>query len=460
MVLYLLCKFFEETEVCILSKKIIAAVLAACMFCTVANATEVTDTDGENDSGTALVDMADGLDGSPADGGASLAETGSGDNGGSDGAGIESEPSEPVSQPSESVSSGGSTINMISIDGATVNVSDQSVQAIADAVVESSGQSFQYKYQYVIEYTDGRYIILDTNVSSLVEDNVLLICGATSSWSSIRLIVNPSDYYLQSSLQKITVYCNANSRTLTFTRGFDHVISFGTLSELGETAKSSYSTYITGDTGILWCNEHIQLPNPSTYETVLVYESPYLPSVVHDVSFSTGFDDYEITGQTSDNFVLPDAQYDGYHFDGWYLDADYTLPYAAGYKFTSDTMLYAKWIPYRTITFLTGIDGYEVDSIQVLDGTAYTPPDFAYSGYEYIGAYTDSAYEHLFVGGTQITEDTTFYLRFEEIVYDMGALLTQQVELSKGLQVIQSQLWIILVVGLLYYVYRFFRIFF
>lgn len=388
----------------------------------VASAAEVSENGSEVGDSSVVVDSPGDLDNeeSGADnGGESTSEVGNGDNsGGSEG--------------SEVGSNAGNVIYTSpapTLDGATVNVSDESVQSIAQAVSENTDMTLTTK--------DGISYIVPSSVAEVWGDYQYIIVILDSSTPKYFLTNDEPLFYQLSNSPGIKilgsgVYCVNN---------------------IDLNVNNNVRTFYSSD--IIWSNYTLR-----DNKGEVVYLSDVSDPVYYDISFDTGFDDLTYESTSSKDFVAPVLSYDGYKFDGWYLDEGFTKPYTSDYVFISNTTLYAKWIPYRIINFVTGIDGFVLDSVKVLSGEGYTAPSFSYSGYEFIGAYTDDLFEHQFVGGTVVNDNLTLYLKFEPVVYDMGALLTQQVELTKGLQVIQSQLWVVLVVGLLYYVYRFFRLFF
>lgn len=309
-----------------------------------------------------------------------------------------SEPSEGEIEPSEGLNS---------LDGATVNVSEESIEAIANAVATVAETEYKYQYQYFINYEDNYILTIDTNEPDLFKDYNVVI---TKGGSTYYLIFNPPQAVFTGSSYnfgkcKFTGYYKGNK-----TVAFDTV--------------SSLSTTTPGASDIFWSNYHIF--DTSTGD--LLFESTYAPPIEYSVDFVTGFDDLTLDSLsviTGNTFIVPDLSYEGYRFDGWYFDSDFTLPYNSDFSIDANVTLYAKWTPYLTISFDTGIEDFELDSIQVLSGEAYTPIQFSYPGYEFLGVYTDENYENQFVGGTIINADTTLYLRFEPIVYDLGSLIKE-----------------------------------
>lgn len=324
-------------------------------------------------------------------------------------------------------------VSVSDLSGLTVNVSDDSIASIADAVNGSNTVSLTNK--------DGQSFSVPTDALPALDYKYVVFCGSLSGFNewmgSDKPFVVDSDGW----------WCSPGTTS-------GRCFQFSGSRFLGEKTVSSNRINGFQEKKVNYANHSIALKGDGS----LYYSSDVPESFT--ISFVTGFDDLVLSDKFSAGFVAPVLEYDNYNFDGWYLDSGFTTPYVTDYVFIADTTLYAKWTPYRTVTFDTGIDDYVVDSVSVLDGTAYSVPAFAYKGYDFAGAYTDSKYEHIFVDGTVVDSDITLYLKFEKKLYDVGELLSEQVELSKGLQIIQSQLWVVLLVALFYFVYKFFRIFF
>lgn len=407
---------------------------------------EVNNSSGMVDDPDILSDLENGED----NGGESTPETGEGDSSsepsGDDGTlelePIPEEPSEEPTEPSE-----GSEMTNQNI---TVDVSENSIQAIADAVTTTETtyeQQYSYLYALPPEYLQyGKPVYIDTDIPNFLTD-YRVVSGWTNGGYNLTYFDSSYSGSFRSSTGEYLGISTVVGTSYSCEQ-FDDIIVYVLDSE-HVSKKTSWSM------ASLYTNFHVYNSSGE-----LLFESPYIPPETFDISFNTGFEDLVLDSQNSSSFTLPVPSYEGYQFGGWYLDNEFLTPYTSDYVFSQDTTLYAKWTPYVTISFVTNIEDYTLDSIKVLAGTSYTPSDFAYAGHTYYGAYTDADFLNQFVSGTEITTDVTLYLRFEPVVYDVGELLTRQVELSEGLQVMQGQLWIILIVGLLYFVYRFFRIFF
>lgn len=171
--------------------------------------------------------------------------------------------------------------------------------------------------------------------------------------------------------------------------------------------------------------------------------------VLNYVTFVTGFDDLVIEKMTTVMFNAPVPTYDGYYFEGWFLDAEFTQPYTPDYTFTGDTVLYAKWSQYKTVTIVTGFDDYVVEPIQAVAGQPFHLPGFSYPDYEFKGAFTseDFSPNSQFQSGTILEEDITLYLSFQK--FDSTALLRRMVERLEGLVYVQMASIIMLIAGVI-----------
>ena len=100
-------------------------------------------------------------------------------------------------------------------------------------------------------------------------------------------------------------------------------------------------------------------------------------------------------------------------FDGWYADSTFKTPFDFNTKITANTTIYAKWLPFYTITF-NSVDGSNVNPIKVVQGKKATKPaDPTRGSRTFAGWYKDSAYKNAFDFATDtITRDITLYARW------------------------------------------------
>jgi len=124
-----------------------------------------------------------------------------------------------------------------------------------------------------------------------------------------------------------------------------------------------------------------------------------------------------VTIEEGDVFVLPnDPEKTGHIFDGWYTDSTFNTLFDESTNISSDTVLYAKWIPYEDtvykVNFLNVGDRYIEPIVQlkgVSIGDTETPSK---QGYLFDGWYLDETYQQLYDFSTTNTEDVTLYAKW------------------------------------------------
>lgn len=137
---------------------------------------------------------------------------------------------------------------------------------------------------------------------------------------------------------------------------------------------------------------------------------------------------YDAVGATHNNpstyvegtlLPLMDASKEGYTFDGWYTDSEYTnkiteVPVTT----TGDITLYAKFTKiYETFNITYVLDGGTHENpATYLEGTGLVLADASKDGYRFVGWYTDEVFtEKLTTISTVQTGDITLYARFAKI---------------------------------------------
>ena len=109
---------------------------------------------------------------------------------------------------------------------------------------------------------------------------------------------------------------------------------------------------------------------------------------------------------------------DGWTFNGWYTDAEYTTLFDFNTPITENITLYAGWtqqeIEYHTVTFYDEFAG-RPNKISVEHGTVISdPPMPTYDGWTFNGWYIDEEYTTLFDLNTPITANTKLYAKWTE----------------------------------------------
>lgn len=105
---------------------------------------------------------------------------------------------------------------------------------------------------------------------------------------------------------------------------------------------------------------------------------------------------------------------DGYVFDGWYFDAEFTdrLDWSDN-SFVAGGKLYAKYIKKVTVDFVTNAD-YDIVPHRVAPGNNITLPIVYKKGYSFAGWYKDAALTEPFDEAYAPDSDLTLYAKFNE----------------------------------------------
>ena len=111
--------------------------------------------------------------------------------------------------------------------------------------------------------------------------------------------------------------------------------------------------------------------------------------------------------------TIPEVE--GYTFDGWYADDNYSTKFDFTKPITGDTKVYAKWTAKDyEVSFITE-HGDAPDSQNVkYNETANDPGKLTAEGYTFGGWYTDETYKTKFDFSTAITGDTKVYAKWEK----------------------------------------------
>ena len=142
-------------------------------------------------------------------------------------------------------------------------------------------------------------------------------------------------------------------------------------------------------------------------------------TAAHTVSFYTNGGSYVAPVTVSDGGYIsrfPATTKNGYTFDGWYYDSNFTRRAQDTSPIYSDVTLYAKWIASsHTITFNSN-GGTYIAPVTVNDGTTFgniIPPTPIRSGYRFVGWYTNPSFTSTVSDNTRIYNDYTLYARWE-----------------------------------------------
>ena len=98
-------------------------------------------------------------------------------------------------------------------------------------------------------------------------------------------------------------------------------------------------------------------------------------------------------------------------FNGWYLDKELTKEFDFGTVLDKNIKLYARWINYHLVKFIT-VGGTKVEDQYVKDGYNAEYVSTEREGYKFDGWYCDTDYLSPFNFGKPITEDVYVYARW------------------------------------------------
>ena len=125
---------------------------------------------------------------------------------------------------------------------------------------------------------------------------------------------------------------------------------------------------------------------------------------------------------TVDEFVIPVNE--GYRLDGWYKEQDYSTEFSFDDAITGEITVYAKWVKYWEITFVTGDpDVVIADNPQHVDQGKYVirPADPERTGYHFDGWYNE--FGILYEFDTKVYENITLTARWTptyNVSFDTG----------------------------------------
>ena len=106
---------------------------------------------------------------------------------------------------------------------------------------------------------------------------------------------------------------------------------------------------------------------------------------------------------------------EGYTFDGWYADDNYSKKFDFTQPIKSNTTVYAKWTANDyEVSFITEHGDTPTSQNVKYNGTAKDPGKLKAEGYTFIGWYTDAAHTTEFNFSTPITGDTKVYAKWEK----------------------------------------------
>ena len=111
---------------------------------------------------------------------------------------------------------------------------------------------------------------------------------------------------------------------------------------------------------------------------------------------------------------------EGYTFDGWYADDNYSKKFDFTKPITSNTTVYAKWTAKDyEVSFITEHGNAPTSQNVKFNGTADDPGELTAEGYTFDGWYADAAYTTEFDFTQPITSNTTVYAKWTANDYEV-----------------------------------------
>lgn len=232
-------------------------------------------------------------------------------------------------------------------------------------------------------------------------DKVVSFEITRASISSGTVVIEPAEYVSTGDpITPAAITVTVGDRTLT--EGTDYTVTYpADITSAGE--------------------KPIVIDGTGNYEGTI--NSSYVIYNEFTVTFSTGSGS-AVESQTvreGRRAVEPAAPtQDGYFFRGWYTDNSYAedKKYDFNTPVTGNITLYARWVAYRTLTFVTGEGASILEPQQVDYGTAPArPADPTRPGYVFENWYTDvSCTGDPFNFASQLYDDRTIYANWNPVV--------------------------------------------
>lgn len=288
--------------------------------------------------------------------------------------------------------------------------------------IDVTGLKANTTYHYSVDYT-----ILSGTVSKLV-------FGAYNSWSSATYLIN-STSNLSFTPIIITSPAATNTKTSvckTFTTSettkpsfiylgfmatglfsveFDNLVVSEVIDDNGgvqaatsnetmgtaavSNANAAYTDFAKGETAVYTANAnsgyrftHWKNENGESVST----DANYTTTLNTDITLTAHFEEVKTTsisfntnggnsldpvkGEAGTLITLPTPKKSGYHFAGWYTDADCSIPFAEKYFPKNDTTLYAKWF----IGLRQDFENYTVSSYNPYNAEVIEDDTLTFSG--------------------------------------------------------------------------------
>lgn len=151
-------------------------------------------------------------------------------------------------------------------------------------------------------------------------------------------------------------------------------------------------------------------------------DNPYKPSkqtytIYYYTVGGTTIDNQTVAGGTLITAPAGITTKDGYTFSGWFFDSEYGKEVVFPFSVLNNINLYAKWteeVPEQHTVHFVVNGGSTIEDMVVGDKVYIEEPTTTKDGYKIEGWYLDADFTDRIVFPYCITEDTTFYVKWED----------------------------------------------
>lgn len=151
-------------------------------------------------------------------------------------------------------------------------------------------------------------------------------------------------------------------------------------------------------------------------------DNPYQPSkqtytIYYYTVGGTTIDNQTVAGGTLITAPAGITTKDGYTFSGWFFDSEYGKEVVFPFSVLNNIVLYAKWteeVPEQHTVHFVVNGGTTIEDMVVNDKVYIEEPTTTKDGYKIEGWYLDADFTDRIVFPYCITEDTTFYVKWED----------------------------------------------
>lgn len=145
--------------------------------------------------------------------------------------------------------------------------------------------------------------------------------------------------------------------------------------------------------------------------------------IIENIAYGSDVSSYNPGGV---NYYAPESRNPGYVFEGWYTDKNCTHAYTFTTMPEGGVTLYAKWRQIQYRVFLHPEAGHDLSldwgtdnqsmAFRIDYGKKVSAPTGIRNGYEFVGWFTDEAYQHIFNADVYILNDQTVTADYDKTV--------------------------------------------